>query len=124
MHKNIKPYSALLMLFAIGIVFAFAKPAAAQELPNPVISLTAVEPFELGGKKQLRYKFEVSNRAAYPAAMFAPAPELPPEGRNRTPDNDQMAVWLQKNATISAFCASALTPPPSPFASVRGIVGD
>src|SRR6267378_1917001 len=51
-------------------------------LPNPVLYLTGTEPFSQGGKDYIRYNYDVLNKDAYPDALFAPAPALPPCGKN------------------------------------------
>jgi hypothetical protein len=58
-------------------------PAGAQpRLPAPQMVLTTTEIYTSMGRTYRRYKFDVTNKALYPAALFAPAPALPPCGAN------------------------------------------
>ena len=55
---------------------------SAPVLPNPVLYLTRVEPYQANGKTFIRYNYDVLNKDAYPADFFAAAPDLPPCGKN------------------------------------------
>src|SRR5437763_16918263 len=55
---------------------------APYALPNPVLVLKGQEFYQTGGKSFLRYNYAVDNSAAYPADLFAAAPQLPPCGNN------------------------------------------
>jgi hypothetical protein len=58
-------------------------PAWAQtRLPDPQIVITSTETYTINGQDFRRYRFDVTNKALYPAALFAPAPNLPPCGAN------------------------------------------
>ena len=50
--------------------------------PVPMLYLTKVEPFTANNKNFIRYSYDVLNKMVYPAALFAPAPNLPPCGAN------------------------------------------
>jgi hypothetical protein len=69
-------------MLVLAMALAAAHGQVAKSLPNPVLTLISTEPFERDGKHFIRYKFDVANKDAYPAEMFAPAPELPPCGKN------------------------------------------
>src|ERR1041384_1302877 len=51
-------------------------------LPNPILYLTATEPYTANGRNWIRYSYDVLNKDEYPADMFAAAPALPPCGKN------------------------------------------
>ena len=51
-------------------------------LPNPILYLETTEPYTANGQNFVRYQYDVFNKEAYPAAMFAAAPTLPPCGSN------------------------------------------
>ena len=55
---------------------------AAQAQPNPILYLTGSEYYTVNGQNFVRYSYDVFNKDQYPAAMFAPAPALPPCGNN------------------------------------------
>lgn len=66
-------------------------PAWAQpRLPAPQMILTSTEIYTANGNDFRRYKFDVTNKALYPAALFAPAPALPPCGNN----HNASRTWL------------------------------
>jgi len=50
--------------------------------PKPVLYMTEQQPYTANGKNWIRYRYDVLNKDAYPAAMFAAAPSLPPCGSN------------------------------------------
>src|ERR1051325_4425980 len=52
-------------------------------LPNPAVVFTGSEKYQVNGQNFVRYKLSVTNYAAYPNAMFAPAANLPPCGNNK-----------------------------------------
>ena len=43
----------------------------AQAQPNPILYLTGLEYYTVGGKNFIRYRYDVFNKDQYPAAMFA-----------------------------------------------------
>ena len=92
-------------LYAATALFAgSALPANAQ--PNPVLYLTSVEPYTVNGQNFMRYNYDVFNKDQYPAAMFAPAPSLPPCGSN----TNSSRAWVdffenRTNRRIYGFCA-------------------
>ena len=73
-----------LLLFPVllGVMLATQGVASAPPLPNPVLYLMGTEPYQTGGKNFIRYKYDVDNKASYPADLFAAAPGLPPCGAN------------------------------------------
>jgi hypothetical protein len=78
---------------------------AQRALPNPVLYLTGLEPFEKGGKQWMRYTFSVDNRDAYPNEMFAAAPDLPPCGTNTKASRTWVEVFDQSGKRLNGFCA-------------------
>jgi hypothetical protein len=76
-------------------------------LPNPVLYLTSLEPFQSGGKSFVRYKFGVMNSSDYPAAMFAAAPDLPPCGQNTKSARTWVDIYDQSGKRLYGFCALA-----------------
>jgi hypothetical protein len=73
--------------------------------PSPVLFLQRVESVTTGGKEMLRYHLGVSNSAAYPDAMFASAPELPPCGQNAKASRTWVDVFAQDGKRLNGFCA-------------------
>lgn len=98
----------LWMLAAIWMaMLAGPVPASAQTVPNPILHLIGTETYSAGGKNWVRYRFEVFNRLDYPAAMFNPAPNLPPCGANTNSSRSWVDFFAQGGKRIYGFCALA-----------------
>ena len=84
------------------------KPPATRQggtLPNPILYLTGYELYEAGGKQWRRYQYAVENFAAYPDEMFAPAPDLPPCGKNTKSSRTWVDIYQQDGKRLYGFCA-------------------
>ena len=79
--------------------------APAPPLPNPVLYLMGTAPFQSGGKEYIRYTYDVLNKDAYPAAMFAASPELPPCGANTKASRTWLDIFDQRGKRLYGFCA-------------------
>lgn len=84
-------------------VAALAAPA--QQVPNPILYLTGTELYAAGGKNWVRYRYDVLNKSAYPAAMFAPAPGLPPCGSNSNSSRTWVDFFDHRGKRLYGFCA-------------------
>ncbi len=96
-----------LLLFPVLFTFMLAsqKVASAPPLPNPVLYLTGIEPYQTGGKQFNRYHLDVLNKDDYPAAMFASAPALPPCGANTKSSRTWIDIYDQRGTRLYGFCA-------------------
>ena len=74
-------------------------------LPNPILYMTGVEFFQASGKQFIRYRYDVLNKDAYPAAMFAAAPALPPCGNNTKASRTWVDIYNQSGKRLYGFCA-------------------
>jgi hypothetical protein len=81
--------------------------SARRVLPNPVLYLQLLEPYQAGGKSYVRYRFGVMNSAEYPAEMFAAAPSLPPCGQNTKSSRTWVDIYDQAGKRLYGFCALA-----------------
>lgn len=90
--------SFVFVLFIHGV-------AAAQDFPNPVLALMGQEQVEVGGKKMIRYNFDVANKNRYPDELFAPAPKLPPCGSNTNSARTWIDIYDQRGNRLNGFCA-------------------
>jgi hypothetical protein len=79
--------------------------ASAPAPPNPILYLTGIEFFQASGKNFIRYKYDVLNKDAYPDAMFAAAPGLPPCGNNTNSSRTWVDVYDQSGRRLYGFCA-------------------
>ena len=96
---------SVLSVLTFTLVLVMQTVAAAPPTPNPVLVFLGSEPFDSGGKQKLRYSFDVANKSAYPAEMFAPAPDLPPCGTNTKSARTWVDVYDQQGKRLNGFCA-------------------
>lgn len=73
--------------------------------PKPVLYLMTQEPFTTGGKNWIRYRYDVLNKADYPAEMFAAAPGLPPCGSNTNSSRTWVDFYDSTGKRLYGFCA-------------------
>jgi hypothetical protein len=73
--------------------------------PKPVLYLMGMEPFTAGGKNFIRLRYDVLNKAEYPAEMFAAAPSLPPCGTNTNASRSWVDFFDAAGHRIYGFCA-------------------
>jgi hypothetical protein len=95
-----RPRPAALILAAS---FAFA--TAAEALPNPVLYMTGSEYYSAGGKNWIRHRYDVFNKASYPDAMFAQAPNLPACGLNTKSSRTWIDIFDSRGNRLYGFCA-------------------
>ena len=97
--------NVLLTLFACFVTIVTQTSAAAPVLPNPVLAFLGNEYVDSGGKKMVRYYFDVANKEEYPADMFAAAPTLPPCGNNTKASRTWVDIYDQTGKRLNGFCA-------------------
>lgn len=74
--------------------------------PSPILFMTEQQYFTTPAGSFVRYRYDVMNKDSYPAALFAPAPGLPPCGSNA----NSSRTWVdffngRTNQRIYGFCA-------------------
>ncbi len=82
---------------------------AKVDLPNPVLRLTAVEPYKANGFNWVRHRYDILNKNVYPDAMFASAPDLPPCGLNRKSSRSWVDFYDSDGGRLYGFCALGAT---------------
>jgi hypothetical protein len=93
-------------LFAISSVLVlsfngFASPAP----PNPILIFIGSENLKQGGSEFTRYHFDVFNKEAFPAEMFAASPNLSPCGVNKNASRTWVDLYEQNGKRLNGFCA-------------------
>jgi hypothetical protein len=73
--------------------------------PKPILYMIGSEPFTAGGKNWIRVRYDVLNKADYPADMFAAAPNLPPCGLNTNASRTWVDFFDAAGHRIYGFCA-------------------
>jgi hypothetical protein len=73
--------------------------------PVPKLYLKGQEYYTANGKNFVRYTYDVLNRTDYPAALFAPAPNLPPCGNNTNSSRTWVDFFDQTGKRLYGFCA-------------------
>jgi hypothetical protein len=96
-----------LATFSAGLTAAMAAGAQPTKAaaPNPVLYLTGLESYTAGGHNWVRYRYDVFNKAAYPAELFAAAPALPPCGSNTNSSRTWIDFFDQRGKRLYGFCA-------------------
>ena len=89
----------------LAVLVATRTVKSAPPLPNPVLYLFSTETHQTGGKQFIRYKYDVLNKADYPAALFAAAPELPPCGANTKASRTWIDIFDVRGKRLNGFCA-------------------
>lgn len=95
------------VLPVLVLLFLTEGSAGAQVLPNPVLYLTGTEISQTGGKRFVRYRYDVFNKDAYPADFFAASPNLPPCGTNTKAARTWVDFYDQNGKRLNGFCALA-----------------
>jgi len=91
-----------MILLASGL--AASANASAQPLPKPELQLRALELYSASGSF-VRYSYDVTNKEAFPAEMFAPASDLPPCGRNANSSRSWVDFCAAGGKRLYGFCA-------------------
>jgi hypothetical protein len=82
-----------------------ATPASNNPPPKPVLYLMGTEAYTAGGKNWIRLRYDVLNKADYPADMFAAAPTLPPCGLNTNASRTWVDFFDSAGHRLYGFCA-------------------
>lgn len=91
-------------VLAIIAVPALAQPSSVP--PRPVLVLDRVEQYVAGGgATYTRWRFDVANKQAYPEAMFAASPDLPPCGLNKSAARTWVDFFAADDRRLYGFCA-------------------
>jgi hypothetical protein len=94
-----------LPILACVLTISTQTSVAAPVLPNPVLWFLGQEYVDIGGKQMTRYRFDVANKEAFPADMFAAAPTLPPCGTNKNASRTWVDIYDQSGKRLQGFCA-------------------
>ena len=94
-----------LLLLCLIVMLSARAVVSAPPIPNPVLYFSGTEVFQQGGKTFIKYKYDVFNKADYPPAMFAAAPELPPCGANTKASRTWIDLFDQRGKRLYGFCA-------------------
>jgi hypothetical protein len=104
-HKFRKALLTAAALLISVVADAHVIPTPPPAPPNPQLFMIGTESYETGGKQFVRYRYDVANKDAYPAAMFAAAPRLPPCGTNTKASRTWVDVYDQRGKRLNGFCA-------------------
>jgi hypothetical protein len=80
-------------------------PLANQGPLKPILYLAGMESFSTGGKNYIRLRYDVLNKADFPADLFAAAPGLPPCGNNTNSSRTWVDFFDGTGKRIYGFCA-------------------
>ena len=95
----------LLIAAASNSTLRAVAPSPLPISPNPILYLTGTDFYTANGKNWIRYEYDVANKDAYPAEMFAAAPGLPPCGANTNSSRTWVDFFDQRGKRLYGFCA-------------------
>jgi hypothetical protein len=95
----------LIYLASITFVLSTASHTSYAQIPNPILYMTDVQYVTVGGQDVVRYRYDVANKDAYPANLFAAAPSLPPCGANTNASRTWVDLFDQSGKRLNGFCA-------------------
>ena len=106
-HKKvvIAMVACVILATAASVNAQPTNPTTPGPLPNPVLYLTGVEYYSANGRDFTRYKYGVANSTAYPDALFAAAPTLPPCGSNTNASRSWVDIFDSRSKRLYGFCA-------------------
>ncbi|MDB5578828.1 MAG: hypothetical protein JWR80_4004 [Bradyrhizobium sp.] len=106
---RIAPIIAVMLAWSLSPVAAQAPARAHEQTPAPVprprLISAGTEVYTAGGVEWQRYRLSVANRAAFPAVLFAPSPDLPPCGTNTTSARSWIDIYDGDGKRLYGFCA-------------------
>jgi hypothetical protein len=97
--------AALSMSLMLVVTAGSAVSQGPPPLPNPILYMTGAEYYTVNGTDFVRYRYDVFNKQAYPAAMFAAAPGLPPCGTNTNSSRTWVDFFNSRGQRLYGFCA-------------------
>lgn len=103
-----KPRSSITILAAslfLALSAHGSVATAAPAIPKPVPYMSGQESYQTGAKQFIRYRYDVDNKADFPAELFAAAPALPPCGKNTSASRTWVDVYDQNGKRLNGFCA-------------------
>lgn len=103
--KLTKTITMLLASLMLVMMVSDRTSHANPPIPNPVLYLTTQEAYTANGKNWIRYRYDVLNKADYPADFFAAAPTLPPCGLNTKASRTWVDFFDSSGKRLYGFCA-------------------
>jgi len=105
--KTSRILPVLLGTFMLALIIGgkTSQSAPLPVLPNPILYMTSSEFYTANGQNFIRYSYDVLNKDAYPADMFAAAPALPPCGKNTKSSRTWVDIFDSRGKRLYGFCA-------------------
>lgn len=103
-----KPLKSLAMLSAtlmLSVTAGVQSTRADTGSPSPVLYLLGLEYYSTGSGDFVRYRYDVLNKASYPASLFQAAPALPPCGNNNNSSRTWVDFLNKSGERLYGFCA-------------------
>ena len=73
-------------------------------LPTPQLAIVGSEHYTANGQPWTRFSLNVTNHDAFPDALFAPAPTLPPCGLNTNSSRTWVSIFDDADRYVYGFC--------------------
>lgn len=103
--KRLIHSAVVLCMTALIFSFTSTNTASRNASPNPVLYFIGADYLTIGSVNMTRYHFDVANKDAYPAEMFAASPSLPPCGSNTKASRTWVDLYDQRGKRLNGFCA-------------------
>lgn len=100
--RRLAMLSSLVSILLTTVVLSMAQ---TSRVPNPSVMFLGQEPYQANGRSWIRYSYLIENFDAYPNAMFAAAPALPPCGSNTNASRTWVDIFDQSGRKLYGFCA-------------------
>lgn len=99
------PFRKLSYLASLTFVLFMAAHTTNGQIPNPILYMTHTEYATVNGQEVVRYRYDVMNKEAFPASLFAAAPSLPACGANTNASRTWVDLFDQSGKRLNGFCA-------------------
>lgn len=97
-------FCGAMVCVAVAVLATGSSVVAQKTLPNPVLVFKGAEYYTVSGVDYTRYNYFVFNSSAYPDAIFAAAPSLPPCGSNTNSSRTWVDLFDQQGKRLYGFC--------------------
>lgn len=103
--RVLSPIKVSVCALTLVLVSAGTHINIAANIPNPILVFTRTEYVTVAGVEHTRYLYDVFNKEAFSAEIFAQAPNLPPCGSNTKASRTWVDIYDQSGKRLNGFCA-------------------
>lgn len=104
-NQKLNPNNSLTIIIFLFSLNLIAQTPCEQEYPDPQLSFSEIESYEVNGVLWKRYRIPVTNYSDYDEAFFIASPNLPPCGANENSSRSWVKIYDQEDNYLYGFCA-------------------